>query len=239
MFELNRSLDIPLYRQVEMILEEKIKSGEWEKGFQIPAEQELADQFQVSNITVKRAVLELVDKGLVFRQRGKGSFVSNIPKEQNILSFITLTTENHSHPHELLSFAIEAAGPAVSNYLQVSEETKVVKIKRLNLDEGEPAAIEYTYLPHSLCPDLTPEHIENDLIYNLLKNKYQIPLGKARLRLKPYIVDEEEAKLLQVKPGSSLFDWERITFSKEGKIVEYSKFQIRPDKEFYSIDVDL
>lgn len=239
MEELDPNLHIPLYRQVESILEDKIVSGEWEKGYRIPSEQELAQQFQVSNITVKRAVMELVQKGLIYRQRGKGSFVSNTPKEQDILQFITITTKDEAHPHQLLSFTVDAAGPAISKYLQVPQDEEVIKIKRLKVEDGEPESLEYTYIPSRICPGLSASEIENELIYNLLKDKYNIPLAQAKLSLKPYIADEEDAKILGVNQGHTLFEWRRTTFSENSEIVEFSKFQIRSDKEFYSIDIPL
>ncbi|MED4925018.1 GntR family transcriptional regulator [Anoxybacillus geothermalis] len=64
---IDKKLHIPLYRQVERVLEEKIKSDEWPIGHQLPTEQELADLFDVSTITVKRAIIELVNKGYLYR----------------------------------------------------------------------------------------------------------------------------------------------------------------------------
>src|SRR5699024_11397847 len=76
--KVNKDLSIPLYQQVKDYLKDKITSCEWEVGYQLPTEKELAAQFHVSNITVKRAVLELVNKGLLHRQSGKGTFVTQV-----------------------------------------------------------------------------------------------------------------------------------------------------------------
>ena len=166
--QINKGLHVPLYRQVEQVLEEKIKTGQWETGSQVPTEQELSDIFEVSTITVKRAIIELVNKGYLYRQRGKGTFVSGSLKEQDINSIISLKTEESGeHPHELISFSLNVANEEIREKLN-SDTLKVFNVVRLKIENEEPSALEYTYLPYSKCPDLTPEDINNELIYNIL-----------------------------------------------------------------------
>lgn len=236
--QIDKKLHVPLYRQVEEVLEEKIKSGQWEVGYQLPTEQELADLFDVSTITVKRAVIELVNKGYLYRQRGKGTFVSGAEKEQDINSFISLTTENEeTHPHELISFSIDEAGSEIGGKMNVQTNEKVIRIERLKIVNGEPMALEYTYLPQKKCMGLKADDIKNQLIYNILKNKFNISLGRAKLFIKPYIVRREQAELLQVESDTPVFEWERFTYTKQEEIIEYSKFYIRQDKETYYTEV--
>lgn len=238
--QIDKSLHIPLYRQVEKILEEKIIAGQWEVGRQLPTEQELSDLFEVSTITVKRAVIELVNKGYLFRQRGKGTFVSGAAKEQDLNSIIALSTgSDQEHPHELLSFKYEAAGAEIAQKLKIDSADEVIKIERLKIENNDPLALEYTYLPADRCPGLTPDDINNDLIFNLLKNRFDISLGRAKVFIRPYILPKNQSKLLQVDPGTAVFEWERITYTKQEDIIEYSKFYIRDDKEVYYTEVQL
>ncbi|MFK9090280.1 GntR family transcriptional regulator [Bacillus salipaludis] len=234
---INKSLHVPLYRQVEQVIEEKIKTGQWETGHQVPTEQELSDLFDVSTITVKRAVIELVNKGYLYRQRGKGTFVSGSVKEQDINSIISLKTEETGeHPHELISFTVHEADEEMREKLN-SDSSKVFSVVRLKIENEEPSALEYTYLPYSKCSDLTPEDINNELIYNILENKFFITLGRAKLFIKPYIAQDEIAKLLKVEPGTAVFEWERFTYTKNEEIIEYSKFYVRQDKQTYYTEV--
>ncbi|WP_026583601.1 GntR family transcriptional regulator [Bacillus sp. J33] len=238
--QIDKSLHIPLYRQVEKILEEKIIAGQWEVGRQLPTEQELSDLFEVSTITVKRAVIELVNKGYLFRQRGKGTFVSGAAKEQDLNSIIALSTgSDQEHPHELLSFKYEAAGAEIAQKLKIDSADEVIKIERLKIENNDPLALEYTYLPADRCPGLTPDDINNDLIFNLLKNRFHISLVRAKVFIRPYILPKNQSKLLQVEPGTAVFEWERITYTKQEDIIEYSKFYIRDDKEVYYTEVQL
>ncbi|MFC0271756.1 GntR family transcriptional regulator [Metabacillus herbersteinensis] len=235
--QIDKKLLIPLYKQVEQVLEEKITSGQWAVGSQLPTEQELSNLFDVSTITVKRAIIELVNKGYLFRQRGKGTFVLGSVKEQDINAFFSLTTETDEHPHELISFSIEDASRELAKKMNVQNKTQVIKMKRIKIVDSEPMALEYTYLLYAKCPDLSPDDINNDLVYNILKNKFNIALGRAKLFINPYIVRNEKAKLLQVEPGTPVFEWERFTYTKQEEIIEYSKFYVRQDKEIYYTEV--
>jgi len=237
--KIDKNGHVPLYRQVEKVLEEKIISRQWDVGYQLPTEQELSDHFDVSTITVKRAVIELANKGYLYRQRGKGTFVSGAKKEKNLNLIFSLSTEGkEEHPHELISFTIEDAGAEIAQKLKVQEDSMTIKIKRLKIEEGEPAALEYTYLPYVQCQDLTANDINNELVYNILRDKFHISLGKAKLVIKPFVAMDEQADLLQVEPGTPVFEWERFTYTKEEKTIEYSKFYVRPDKESYYTEVN-
>jgi GntR family transcriptional regulator len=236
--QIDKNLHVPLYRQVEHVLEEKIKTGQWEIGYQVPTEQELSDLFDVSTITVKRAIIELVNKGYLYRQRGKGTFVSGSINEQDINSIISLKTEEvGEHPHELISFTVVDASEEITKKLNIKDDTNVFNMVRLKIENDEPMALEYTYLPYSKCPDLTPADINNELIYNILENKFFIPLGRAKLFIKPYIALDEIAHLLKVEPGTPVFEWERLTYTKQEEIIEYSKFYVRQDKQTYYTEV--
>src|SRR5690625_1924894 len=103
---LKKDGSIPLHRQIRQYLENKIVSGEWEPGYKIPTEKELASLFKVSNITVKRAVLDLVNNGKLYRKIGKGTFV-NQQDENDLSRLISIHNKfdkEKSYPHKTLVF---------------------------------------------------------------------------------------------------------------------------------------
>jgi GntR family transcriptional regulator len=126
----------------------------------------------------------------------------------------------------------------VAEKLGLESKTKIFKIKRLKIDNSEPVTLEYTYLPYEICPGLTPDDINNELIYNILRKKFHVSLGRAKLIVKPYIARDEKADRLQVESGTPVFKWERITYSKQGEIIEYSKFYDRQDKTTYYTEIN-
>ncbi|WP_066304457.1 GntR family transcriptional regulator [Bacillus sp. FJAT-29814] len=236
--KIDKNNHAPLYRQVQEVLEEKITSKQWEIGYQLPTEQELADHFEVSTITVKRAVMELVSKGYLYRQSGKGTFVAATTNEMDINKLlVTTSVEDVESPHELLSFSMETMQGTMASKFGLQPGAKVFKLERLKIENDLPTHLEYSYLPFEKCPNLTPNDVNNELIYNILKKKYKIPLGRARMFVKPYIADSEMAKRLQIEPGTPVFEWEKFTYTKQGEVIEYSKFYVRPDKVTYYTEI--
>jgi len=238
--KLNKDLPTPLYHQVKNYLEERI-TLDWEEGHQLPSEKELAQQFNVSNITVKRAIHDLVNRGLLYRQRGRGTFVSK-KEDKDIFQLVTLRNEledTRSHPHKILSFKKVKAGVNIGKALSIKPTDEVYKIHRLKIEEKNPVVIEYTYIPTSLFPGLTEQIIDDDLIYNMFTNKYGMSLDKAKIFFSTIIASEYEANLLQISEGEQLFVIERYTYNESREVLEYSKFIIRQDKARYFIEVKL
>ncbi|WP_408011196.1 GntR family transcriptional regulator [Pseudalkalibacillus sp. A8] len=239
--KINKSLSLPLYEQVKQYLEEKILSREWDEGFRLPTEKELAQQFNVSNITIKRAIHELVNIGLLYRQSGKGTFVIR-RNEQNISKLVTLRNESwedYQHPHRTLSFHKEEAGKNLSNLFRIGPEDDVYKINRIKLQDDQPVAIEYSFIPASLFPDFQVSTIENDLLYNMFQEKYDMKLDKAKIYFNTILADEYEANLLKVPIGEQLIVFERFTSTVDQWIIEYSKFILKQEQSRYFLEVQL
>jgi len=239
--KVNKDLSIPLYQQVKDYLKAKITSCEWEIGYQLPTERELASQFEVSNITVKRAVHELVNKGLLRRQSGKGTFVTQV-EERNITTFVSLRNEaweHHEHPHKTLSFKKDRAGNKIGNLLDINANAYVYKINRLKMQEDIPAVIEYSFIPANLFPALESSDIENELLYNTFMTKYGTKLGKARVYFSTTLAKEHEADLLDIPIGEQLFVFERYTVTTDNQTIEYSKFILKQDQSRYFLEIEL
>ncbi|WP_408011238.1 GntR family transcriptional regulator [Pseudalkalibacillus sp. A8] len=239
--KLNKNIPTPFYHQVKDYLEEKITQEIWEPGHKLPAEHELAKQFSVSRITVKRAIHDLVNKGILYRQRGKGTFVSK-REDKDIFKLVTLRNEAEDktpHPHKTLSFKEREAGIKIGDALDIDPKDKVYQIHRLKIEEDVPVGIEYTYIPVSLFPGLSKKAIDDDLIYNMFTNKYGTNLDRAKIYFSTIIAGELESNLLNVPEGEQLFVIERHTYSLEEQAVEYSKFVIKQDKTRYFIEVRL
>ena len=238
---INKDLSIPLYEQVKDYLEEKITSAEWDVGHRLPTEKELTEQFDVSNITVKRAIHELVNEGVLYRQSGKGTFVKK-KEEKDLSKLVSLRNEEweeESHPHRTLSFNKEDAGAKVSSCLQIDTNDDVYKIKRLKMDNDRPVAIEYSFIPVKLVPNLSASKVENDLLYNIFKNDHKIKLDRAKVYFSVIEADEHEANLLEVPLGEQLTVLERYTITESKKIIEYSRFILKDNGAKYFLEVKI
>ncbi|HLR70353.1 MAG TPA: GntR family transcriptional regulator [Pseudogracilibacillus sp.] len=239
--KIDKELSVPLYEQVKNYLNNKIMSGEWGVGLQLPTEKELAIQFAVSTITVKRAVLELVNEGKLYRQSGKGTFVTQM-EEKDISKFVAIRNERwetHHHPHKTLQFGRIQAGKKIAQLLALKKEDHVYRIQRVKIQHNESVALEDSYIPQHLFPDLQPEDIENDLLYNIFQEKYQMELGSAKIYFSTMLAREYEAAVLNVSVGEQLIVFERFTFVKHGGTIEYSKFIVKQDQSKYFLEINL
>lgn len=233
---INKDAPFPLYLQVKDLLEEKVISGDWPKGYRIPTEKELAELFDVSTITVKRAVLDLVREGLLYRQRGKGTFVTS-KVETDIQGLVTLKSgenENIKYPHRLVEFERKIASPLIAKELELNEGDEVYKLTRIKMNASKPVVLEYTYLVANMVPDLTIQMIQDELLYSIFQNEYNIELDQAKIYFSLLHANREEAELLEVPEEDSLFVIKRFTRTKQNELVEYSKFIVgQEDYQFY------
>ncbi|WP_010531919.1 GntR family transcriptional regulator [Lentibacillus jeotgali] len=239
--KIDKSLTTPLYNQIKAYLQEKIDSGKWEAGYRLAAERELAEQFNVSTITIKRAIHELVHDGYLHRQSGKGTFVIK-KEEQDISKMVSLHNEREEsakHPHKLLSFKKVSAGSKLAKHLDIKPSDQVYKIIRLKIEDGSPAVIEYSFVPSITFPELSVEDIDDNLLYNIFTKKYGVELDKAKIYFSTALAYEYEKELLNVPKGEQLFVLERYTNSKQQDIIEYSKFILKENQAKYYLEVQL
>lgn len=238
--EVDKSKTTPLYSQVERILENNIMTGNWNEGFQLPTENELAKIYDVSNITVKRAIINLVDKGMLVRQRGRGTFVTELPKEKNIhrSEFIKMD-EKISSSHDLLSSKFNQPHPAIAKKLGMAAEAEFVYLERTGYEDGEVVSLEYTYIPQNIWPTIKEKPNKDVFIYDVLEKECGITLARSKNYFSAAVANEKEMELLGVRLNTPLFVWERITYSKEEQPVEYSKFIMKQDKDKYYMELEL
>lgn len=220
-------------------MENKINLGEWNKGDQLPPEKELSRIYDVSLITIRRAIQELVDEGLLYRIRGKGTFVTEKLKESNIFNLVTFKNGEETRPHQLLNYAIEIAEDDLAYKLDLKNNHKVIKVVRLNLGDKAPVALEYSYLIQKLCPDISDPPSAKEQIYDLLKEHCETQLKKAKIYFSTKLPDSYESKMLQLKVKEPLIVLERFTYTTKDEVAEYSKFIIKQDKSNYYFEVDL
>jgi GntR family transcriptional regulator len=237
---ISKDSPVPIYYQIKEILLEMIENEELEAGDTIPTERELSEFQGVSRMTVNKAILELVNQGVLYREQGKGTFVAR-PKEKHELKYLKSFTEEmkergSNNAVKILSFEIKQATKQVKTILDMTgENDKVIEIKRLRISDNEPVAIETAYIPHNLCPDMTQNMIEGKSLYNVLREHYNYYPSKAKQTIEPIMLNDYENALLN-KPNSPLaLLFKRSTYTKEGIHIEYTNAIYRSDKYKYEV----
>lgn len=236
---LDEKLPVSLYYQLKEILTKKIKENEWLVNTRIPTERELCEMYRVSRITVRQALDELEKEGYLYRKQGRGTFVT-VPKlEQRLGSFYSFSEEIRKMgavpEATIIGFNILESSERISEILKTKKGEKVYSINRLRKADKEPFALETSYIPVAIAPDLIKENVEKDGLYNTLRNSYGIIPDEAWESFEAVLVDDEDDALhLNVKRNSAALKIVRVTRAGSG-VVEYCSGLIRGDRYKYNI----
>ena len=241
MVVLNKHLPIPLYHQLQCALMESIESGRWQAGEQLPTENQLAQNFGVSKITVRQALHELAALGYVRREQGRGTFVSKPKLDQGPRELTSFTEEIRRHrltaSSRVIWRRVTKPEARVAEALQLAEHEQVFVFKRLRLADGEPMGIQTAHIPVRLVPGIAKEKLENVSLYELLQTRYGLEPASARETYFAVAADAVSAGLLGIAPGSPVFAVERVTTLANGRPFEFVQSVMRGDR--YNIILDL
>lgn len=241
--DIDKNLSTPLYQQVKDYLERKIVIDDWPVGFRLPPERKLAANFGVSNITVKRAIHELVSEGLLERYSGKGTFVVK-KKDRDISTLISLKSESldedGDYPHKIIEFKTEETGEQYADMFNIEPTDLLYNMTRVKMDGDTPLVLEYSYIPcYQFEESLDTNDFEENLIYDVLVKKYGIKLTKARVYFSTMVAGEYEQNMLDVPNRQQLFVIDRQTISQDQRVVEYSRFIMEQDKSKFFLEIQV
>ena len=202
------------YEQIRQDIIHKIESMEYRPNQVIPSENELCASYGVSRITVRKAIDELVHEGLLYRIRGKGSFVRDHASEglSRIYSFTEAILHQGKTPSKrLLSLKAEEADADIRRRMGLKEREEVYVIKSIYYADGRPYCINTSILPKKLFPKLELFDFNRNSLYEVLKSFYQLSFTKARQVLNAavgsseiygYLETEENQPLLRINATS-------------------------------------
>lgn len=230
----------PLHFQLAEIIKDMIENGELKEGDAILPERELCELQNVSRMTVNKAIMGLVSEGLLYRQQGKGTFVSK-GKTTNKFSHLKGFTEVMAEKGitvktDILSFEVGKQSDVVRKNLNITNDTELIyKIKRLRYIENDPFAIETTYVAQSKVSNLNEELVNNTSLYKVLKEGYGYKIKSANQTIEPIMLSEEEADLLSQDTKTLALKFKRSTYIENGELLEYTISIFRSDKYQYEI----
>ncbi|HKU90223.1 MAG TPA: GntR family transcriptional regulator [Steroidobacteraceae bacterium] len=223
---LDESSAQPLYQQLQRALRGAIENGAIGPDDALPPERDLAEMLGVSRITVRKAIDELVDEGLLIRKQGSGTFVSN-RVEKNFAKLTSFSEDMRARGREPRSVWMNrAAGtvtPEESLTLRSSPGTPVLRFHRIRYADDAPMAIEYATVIASCLTSL--DDVENSL-YEALERTGNRPV-RALQRLRAVLLTADQAKLLKAQEGEAGLLVARVGYLKDGRAVEYSQSYYR------------
>lgn len=227
---LDRLSPVPLYFQLSQALEAAISNGKLKPGDRIDTEVEIAARLGLSRPTVRQAIQDLVNRGLLVRRRGVGTQVVHAKLHRSVeltSLFDDLQSANKRPTTKVLSFALKPADTRVADAFSIRKGTDVLALERLRLINGEPLAIMRNWHPAGLL-DTTPSELEETGLYELLRRN-GIQMRIANQRIGAAASTAQQSRLLEIKTGSPLLTMERTAFDETGRVVEFSSHSYRAD----------
>lgn len=236
---LDKNLAIPLYHQLQNVLKAEIEAGRLVPEERLPSEQEIAERFQVSKITVRQALTELAQQGYIRREQGRGTFVTKRKFDEGPRELTSFTEEMRRHSLQATSRILaqfEAqAEVRVTEALRLPANSPVLTIRRLRLANGEPLSVQTAHIPATLVPGIRLD--DGMSLYETLQRQYHLYPARARETYTAGLAEASTAELLDIPAGSPVFAVERVTYTPNEQPFEFVRSTVRGDR--YAIVLEL
>jgi len=236
---LNRESATALYMQIADLLRADIDSGVFAADGKLPAENALTRRFDVSRVTVRQAIAQLLAEGYVVSKQGKGTFVSRQKFLHDLKPmrgfYDALVAQGVEPKTKLLEFAPASASDSVRQAFGTAG-ADCFQLKRLYLVDDEPIALVVSTLPPQ-ASGLTWEQANRNPIYGLLENVLKLSVTKAEVRIRARSAGASVGQLLGLSAKAALLVMERESFGSDGALRERTSFYIRPENYEFSLTV--
>lgn len=203
------------YETVKTSIQQRIADGGWQAGVRLPSERELVQEFGCARMTVHRALRELEAEGLIDRRQGSGSYVAELHPISNLLQVRDIHDEiaerGHQHTTQVFSVTREKAAPDIATAMRLRKGSSVYHCQLLHLENGVPIQFEDRHVNPALAPDLLARDFTAVTPSAVLFE--HAPLTEAEQVVEAVLATPEQAKLLEVQPGSALLMVSRRTVS--------------------------
>ena len=216
------------YKIIETDIINAIQDGKFKPGEKLPGEVELCEKYNVSRVTVRKAILNLASAGKVYRRAGDGTYVSEKPYVNTTgqaRSFSEDMIQNGKKPGSvLLNFKISKAkkNEFIAEKLRLKENESFYEIERLRTGDGIPIAISYSYIPFKMMPDFNIDRVTSGSLYSYFNELYELDLVKKERTMSAVMPTKEQKKALKIS-DEPLLKVCHPSYTKTGAIVEYSE----------------
>lgn len=227
---LDRNANIPLYIQLQHLLKEDIVTGKYKEGEMIPSETQLAKKYHITRTTVRKAISNLVNEGLLHQVHGKGTFVCLKPVKYNIWNFGGFTDYLKSKNESPISKVLESKIVDIDEkpYMKLKRARGVKKINESPLF----LTIDTSFIPMTLFPHMEQYDFSIESIYNIMRSKYNIHPKRAELGLSPIKSDSLMKQVFKLEYDIPLLMAQGKVFDKNNMEIEKVQVVYGPNMEF-------
>lgn len=227
---------LPAYLKIHDAIKKDIDQGLWKIGVRLPSERDLADQFQVSRMTLRQAVTLLVDEGILERRVGSGTYVASQrvqEKMRGTTSFTEIINSQGKKPStKLISYQRQLASDTERKQLQLSEKEYVIRMERVRYADQVPLVYEVASIPEKVISGFKKADVTEHFFKTLTENGRVI--GKSQQTIYAKTASERVANYLSIARGHALLALTQVTYFDNGQAFEYVRSQYVGDRfEFY------
>lgn len=227
---------VPAYIRIHDAIKKEIDEGVWEIGQRLPSERDLADDYEVSRMTLRQAITLLVEEGILERRVGSGTYVASHrvqEKMRGTTSFTEIVRSQGKTPSsQLISYQRKTANETEIQQLQLKATATVVRMERVRFADNVPLVFEVASIPEKLIQSFNQEDITEHFFQTLTDNGYEI--GKSEQTIYAKNASERVANYLKVPKNHAVLALTQVSYFTDGRPFEYVHSQYVGDRfEFY------
>ena len=232
----------PRYRQVADVLAAEIESGALQPGSRLPSERTIAQRHGLSRMTARQAVELLLRRGLVTRRPGSGTYVAPARVEHSLQRFAGFTEQMRAQGIEpggrvLTVRLLNGEGSEAERALGLINGDACWMVKRVRFGDREPLLVEESYVPASVCPDLTRHNLATTSLYAVMSDEYGVAPVRATETIEPTACEPDAARHLGTRAGAPCILVTRLAYDADGRAVEYARDVYRGDRARFVVEL--
>lgn len=226
----------PVYVKIKELISQQIESGALVPGDKLPSERVLAQEHGLSRMTVRQAITDLVVSGALYREQGRGTFVSARKMQQRNISSFTETVRMRGFvPHtRVLEFQTLVPPPQIASKLM--SENEVYRALRIRQADDTPVAVEEVFIPTHICPGLEQGDLSGSL-YSLMTDHFDHKIGSADCSVAALLPGARFQEYLAVARQTPLLKVNSLYFSTSGTTLYYERAIYRTDMYEYNFRI--
>lgn len=229
----------PRHTQISDWLRNQIEDERYQADDKLPSENELSKKFDVSRVTIRRALQTLENEQLIYRAQGLGSFVCDDRPRQSFIQLTDFEEDMHraglKPSSQVVQLKTESATDQIANILNLDPDSTVVRLERLRLGDGQPIAFDITWLPMFYGQLIEDYELQDETIYGILEEDFDIPVEKGHFRIEAKNASADIALQLDVDSGAALLLIDRLSLTVGDKPIYYQKRYYRSDRIVYEL----
>ena len=229
--------NVPTYIRLKDEIQQNIESGALVPGDPLPSERKLAAEHGLSRMTVRQALSELVAAGALYREQGRGTFVSARKMQQrNIASFSeTVRMRGFTPSTSVLEFSCTRPPEEIKQRLML-QGSEVYRALRIRLADSTPVAVEEVFIPFPICPGLERDDLSSSL-YRLMTETFGHRIGSADSSVSALLPGPRYQEYLRIQRHTPVLKINSLYYSASGLTLYYERAVYRADMYEYNIRI--